>query len=135
MSKRPKVAFICVHNACRSQMAEAIAHKFASDVFESYSAGTKLKKQINPDAVAILKEKYQIDMSQQTPKLLSELPAVDIVVTMGCNVACPSLPCQKRYDWGLDDPTSQGKAAFAQTSEAIFQKVLALKAELQDWPN
>lgn len=134
MSKLPKVAFICVHNSCRSQMAEALAKEYASDVFESYSAGTKLKAQINPEAITTIQEKYQIDMSKQYPKLLIDLPKVDVVITMGCNVSCPSLPCKMRMDWGLDDPTGQGKEAFIKTSELILQKVLALKAQLRNWP-
>lgn len=82
-----KVAFICVHNSCRSQMAEALGKQLASDVFESYSAGTETKPQINQDAVRIMKQLYGIDMEQtQYPKLLSDIPPVDVAVTMGCNV-------------------------------------------------
>ena len=82
-----KVAFICVHNSCRSQIAEALGKYLASDVFESYSAGTETKPQINQDAVRLMKEIYQIDMEEtQYSKLLSDIPPVDIVITMGCNV-------------------------------------------------
>jgi len=99
-----KVAFICVHNSCRSQIAEALGKHFASDVFENYSAGTGTKPNINQDAVRLMKELYGIDMEKtQRSKLLEDIPPVDIVVTMGCNVACPYLPCKKREDWGLDD--------------------------------
>ena len=105
---KPKVAFVCVHNACRSQIAEALGHALAGDVFESYSAGTSLKATINPDAVRLMKRLYGIDMEKnQHPKLLEALPPVDVVITMGCGVSCPSLPCQRREDWGLDDPTGQ----------------------------
>ena len=98
MNKK-KVAFICVHNSCRSQMAEALGKLLASDTFESYSAGTEIGAQINPDAVRIIKQLYGVDMERtQHPKLLSELPAVDVVVTMGCNVQCPALPCKFRED-------------------------------------
>ena len=84
-----KVAFICVHNSCRSQIAEALGKKLASDVFESYSAGTETKPYINPDAVRLMKQVHGIDMEQeQYSKLLSELPKIDIVITMGCNVHC-----------------------------------------------
>ena len=90
-----KAAFICVHNSCRSQMAEALGKKYAAGVFESYSAGTMTKPQINQDAVRIMKELYGIDMEKdQYPKLIDELPEIDIVITMGCNVQCPSLPVQ-----------------------------------------
>ena len=87
-----KVAFICVHNSCRSQIAEALGKYLASDVFESYSAGTETKPQINQDAVRLMKEIYQIDMEEtQYSKLLSDIPPVDIVITMGCNVNCPTV--------------------------------------------
>jgi len=105
---KPKVAFICVHNSCRSQIAEALGKHLAGDVFASYSAGTETKPQINQDAVRLMKQLYGIDMEKtQHSKLLSEIPPVDIVVTMGCNVACPYLPCKHREDWGLDDPTGK----------------------------
>ncbi|MFA6935284.1 MAG: arsenate reductase ArsC [Sphaerochaetaceae bacterium] len=99
MRKR-KVAFICVHNSCRSQIAEALGKRFGSDQYEFYSAGTQLKSQINQDAVRMMKALYGIDMeNDQHPKLLSAIPSVDIVVTMGCNVACPNLACEHREDW------------------------------------
>ena len=88
-----KVAFICVHNSCRSQMAEALGKHFAADVFESYSAGTETKPRINPDAVRLMKRIHGIDMEQsQYSKLLSDIPPVDVVITMGCNVNCPCCP-------------------------------------------
>lgn len=91
-----KVAFICVHNSCRSQIAEALGRLYAADVFESYSAGTESKPQINQDAVRIMKQLYDIDMEKmQYSKLLSELPPVDIVITMAamCSVPC----CRARF--------------------------------------
>ena len=93
---KPKVAFVCVHNSCRSQIAQALGRHLAADVFESYSAGTELKDRITPDAVRLMKKLYHIDMEaeSQRSKLLSELPPVDGVVTMGCNVQCPFLPCK-----------------------------------------
>ena len=112
MSK-PKVAFICVHNSCRSQIAEALGKKFASEVFESYSAGTETKPQINQDAVRMMKQRYGIDMeATQHSKLLSDLPPIDIVIKMGCNVVCPYLPSRYSEDWGLDDPTGKNDEEF-----------------------
>lgn len=109
MSK-PKVAFICVHNSCRSQMAEAIAKLVAADVFEAYSAGTETKPQSNQDAVKVIQRLYGVDMNQtQKPKLISDIPNVDIVVTMGCNVNCPWVPCKHREDWGLEAPLANRK--------------------------
>jgi len=129
----PKVAFICVHNSCRSQMAEAISRLLAADAYKAYSAGTETKPRINPDAVAIIKERYGVDMEQtQRSKLLSEIPPVDVVITMGCNVSCPYLPCRYREDWGLDDPTGQGKEAFEYTADIIERKVLELKQKIND---
>ena len=127
-----KVAFICVHNSCRSQIAEALGRKLAGDVFESYSAGTERKDRINPDAVRLMKRLYDIDMEAdgQHSKLLSEIPPVDVVITMGCKVQCPFLPCERREDWGLEDPTGQPDEVFLQTIRQIEGKVLSLKAEL-----
>ncbi|MDY3116317.1 MAG: hypothetical protein SOR95_10170 [Sutterella sp.] len=131
MDTLPKVAFICVHNACRSQIAEALARAFASDVFTSYSGGTETHDTINADAVRILKTHYQIDMTQnQYPKLISALPPVDIVITMGCNVHCPFLPCRYREDWGLEDPTGKDDSAFIALSQTIEAKVLDLKERI-----
>ena len=131
-----KVVFICVHNSCRSQIAEALGRHLAADVFESYSAGTERKDRINPDAVRLMKELYHIDMEAegQHSKLLSDLPEVDVVVTMGCNVQCPSLPCKWREDWGLDDPAGQPDQVFTETIRRIEEKVLALALLAED-PN
>jgi arsenate reductase len=129
---RPKVAFICVHNSCRSQIAEALGKHFAADVFESYSAGTELKDHINPDAVRLMKKRYGIDMEQtQRPKLLEELPPIDVVVTMGCNVECPYLPCKRREDWGLPDPTGKSDAEFNTVIMEIENKIHQLANSLQ----
>jgi len=126
-----KVAFICVHNSCRSQIAEALGKKLAGDVFESYSAGTETKPQINQDAVRLMKQVHGVDMEQsQHSKLLSALPPIDVVVTMGCNVHRPNLPCSHREDWGLSDPTGKDDAAFLETIRLIEEKVLDLKERL-----
>lgn len=126
-----KVAFICVHNSCRSQIAEALGKKLASDVFESYSAGTETKPQINQDAVRLMKLVHGIDMeATQYSKLLSDIPEVDVVITMGCNVQCPFLPCSHREDWGLDDPSGKSDEFFLKTIHQIEQKILLLKEKL-----
>ena len=126
-----KVAFICVHNSCRSQIAEALGKKLAEDVFESYSAGTETKPRINQDAVRLMKQIHGIDMeAAQYSKLLEEIPAVDVVVTMGCNVQCPFLPCSHREDWGLEDPSGKGDEAFLETIRLIEEKILDLKNRL-----
>lgn len=131
MSKT-SVAFICTHNSCRSQIAEALGKKLAGDTFVSYSAGTSIKDQINPDAVRLMKQHYGIDMleSGQKPKKITDLPNIDYVVTMGCGVRCPFLPAKKRVDWGLEDPTGQNDEIFMQVIKKIETKILDLKEEL-----
>lgn len=122
--EKKKIAFICVHNSCRSQIAEALCRHFAGDIFDCYSAGTEIAPRISQDAVRLVKKLYNIDMEQaQRPKLLSDIPSVDIVVTMGCNVACPFLPCTHREDWGLEDPTGRSDEEFLRTISLIETKV------------
>ena len=131
--RKPRVAFLCVHNSCRSQMAEALGKKLAGDVFESCSAGTEPGGRINQDAVRLMKQVYGIDMEQtQHSKPLSELPPVDVAVTMGCGVQCPALPCAHREDWGLEDPTGCGEEAFLSVMKQIEEKVRDLKRRVQD---
>ncbi len=128
-----KVAFVCVHNSCRSQMAEALGKKYASEVFESYSAGTETKPQINQDAVRLIKERYDIDMNQtQSSKLIDDIPEVDIVITMGCNVNCPMLPSKYREDWGLDDPSGKSDEEFYKIIDIIDQKIKELKTRIEN---
>ena len=128
---KPKVAFICVHNSCRSQMAEALGRLFASDTFDSYSAGTETKPEINQDAVRIIKDIYGINMNEvHTSKLLTDIPEVDIVVKMGCNVVCPFLPAKHTEDWGLDDPTGKEDEEFIRIAKIIEEKVTDLKSRI-----
>ncbi|MDR0491907.1 MAG: arsenate reductase ArsC [Oscillospiraceae bacterium] len=123
-----KVAFICVHNSCRSQIAEALGKHLASDVFESYSAGTEAKDRINPDAVRLMKDIFNIDMeASQRPKLHDDIPPVDIVITMGCNVKCPYLPCKHREDWGLDDPTGKSDDEFIRIIKQIESEIFRFR--------
>ena len=130
--KKPKVAFVCVHNSCRSQIAEALGKKLAGDVFESYSAGTETKPRINQDAVRLMKQMHGIDMeAAQHSKLLCEIPEVDVVITMGCNVQCPALPCSHREDWGLEDPSGKDDSAFLETIRIIEEKITDLKKRLE----
>lgn len=127
MKNKKKVAFICVHNSCRSQIAEALTRHFASDIFESYSAGTETKPRINPDAVRLVKQLYGIDMEQtQYSKLISDIPEPDIVISMGCEVGCPYIGREFDDNWGLDDPTGKEDAAFLQVIQQIEAKVLEL---------
>jgi len=129
--KKPVVAFVCVHNSCRSQIAEALGKLLASDVFDSYSAGTELKDHINPDAVRVLIKTYGIDMEEtQYNKLIKDIPSPDVVITMGCNVNCPVLPCRIREDWGLDDPTGKEDEEFIKVMKIIEDKIVELRERL-----
>ncbi|NOH15356.1 arsenate reductase ArsC [Clostridium cochlearium] len=129
---KPKVAFICVHNSCRSQMAEALGKLLASEVFESYSAGTETKPKINEDAVRVIKNLYKLDMRKsQYFKLISEIPNVDIVIKMGCNVQCPILPGKHIEDWGLDDPTGKSEEEFIKTANLVEEKIKDLSNRIK----
>lgn len=127
-----KIAYVCVHNSCRSQMAEAITNLKYGDFFKAYSAGTHLKSEINQDAVKMISHMYDYDMNQNHKnKLLADIPEVDIVITMGCNVDCPMLPCEFREDWGLDDPTGQDEMVFNLTAKLIDEKIANLMYRLK----
>ena len=132
MSKK-KVAFICVHNSCRSQIAEALGRHLASDVFDSYSAGTETKPQINQDAVRIMKELYDIDMEAegQYSKLIDDIPAPDIAISMGCNVGCPFIGRAFDDNWGLEDPTGKSDEEFINIIHKIKENILQLKSSIQ----
>lgn len=129
---RPKVAFACTHNSCRSQIAEAFGRKLASDVFESYSAGTELKDAVNADAQRLMLERYGIDMASegQRNKLIAEIPAPDVVVFMGCEVRCPNVPSEYAEDWEIDDPTGQNDEAFLKAIDEIRGRVILLRERL-----
>lgn len=130
---KPVVAFVCVHNSCRSQIAEALGKLFAADTFVSVSAGTETVPQINQDAVAVVKKLYNVDMkATQHSKLVSDLPTVDIIVTMGCNVNCPNLPAKHREDWGLSDPTGKTAEEFEKTVTTIERKIKKLRDKIRN---
>ncbi len=130
---KPKVAFICVHNSCRSQMAEALGKLYEGEVFESYSAGTELRPTINQDAVRIINELYNINMNgTQKSKLLGDIPEVDIVIKMGCNVVCPILPGKHIEDWGLEDPTGKSDEEFIKTAKIIEEKIKNLAKRIKN---
>lgn len=130
--KKKKVAFICVHNSCRSQIAEALGKHLAGDVFDSFSAGTETKPQINQDAVRLMKEIYGIDMEAngQRSKLISEIPEVDMAISMGCNVGCPFIGRAFGDNWGLEDPTGKSDEEFKLVIGQIEKKILELKKSI-----
>lgn len=134
MTEKTKVAFICVHNSCRSQIAEALAKKYAGDKIEAYSGGTELVPKINQDAVRLMKEIHGIDMEKdQYSKLIDDLPEVDYVISMGCNVVCPILPFKhKKYDWGIEDPTGKSDEEFIKVIDEIEGKLKDLISEIDE---
>ena len=130
---KKKVAFVCVHNSCRSQMAEALGKVYGSEVFESYSAGTETKPEINQDAVRIIKNLYNVDMNEnQKSKLLIDIPEVDIVIKMGCNVVCPVLTAKHVEDWGLEDPTGKSDEEFIKIARIIEEKIKDLAVRIKN---
>ena len=130
---KKKVAFICVHNSCRSQMAEALGKLYGSEVFYSYSAGTETKPMINQDAVRIIKDLYNIDMNEtQKSKLLNDIPEVDIAIKMGCNVVCPVVFADHVEDWGLEDPTGKDDEEFIKVAKTIEEKIKDLVKRIKN---
>lgn len=127
-----KVAFICIHNSCRSQIAEALGKYLAKDVFESYSAGTEIKEHINQDAVRLMKQIYGIDMEKdQYSKLISDIPKADIAISMGCDVGCPYIGRAFDANWQLQDPTGKCDEEFIKIIKEIEKNILELKKELE----
>lgn len=128
---RPKVAFVCVHNSCRSQIAEALGKHLRGDDFDFYSAGTETKPQINQDAVRLMKQLYGIDMEQtQYSKTFDKIPAPDIAISMGCDVDCPYIGREFDDNWGLPDPTGETDEFFIEVMKLIEERVLELNAEI-----
>lgn len=118
-----RVAFVCTHNSCRSQMAEGLARAMAGDLLEVYSAGTEDYPRVKPKAVQVMEE-IGIDMSGHHPKLITEIPEeVDYLITMGCGVVCPFVPNKHEEDWGLDDPSGGPIEDFRETRELIREKM------------
>lgn len=127
-----KVAFVCIHNSCRSQMAEGYAKSLGDNIIEAYSAGTEEYKEVKPLAVKVMEEDG-INMSKHHPKLLSDIPNdIDILITMGCGVECPYLPCSHREDWGLEDPSGGPIEGFRNTRDIIKNKVEDLIERIQN---
>lgn len=128
MKRKLKIAFVCVHNSCRSQIAEALGKKFMSNKYEFYSCGTELKPQINQDAVRLIKDMFQIDMEEnQYSKLVQDIPQVDIAISMGCNVNCPYVGKGFDDNWNLDDPTGKSDDEFIKVIKEIEKRIKSLE--------
>ena len=122
-----KIAFVCIHNSCRSQIAEALGKALMGDKYKFYSCGTVVKDQINQDAVRIMKELYRIDMEQtQYSKLVTDIPEVDVAISMGCGVVCPYIGREFDEDWGLEDPTGKSEEEFKKVIAEIERRVRKL---------
>ncbi len=124
---KKKVTFICVHNSCRSQIAEALGNHLRGDEFDFYSAGTETKLQINQDAVRLMKKLYGIDMEQtQYSKTFDKIPEPDVAISMGCDVGCPFIGRAFDDNWGLADPTGQSDEMFTEVIKRIEENILKL---------
>lgn len=123
MTKK-KIAFICVHNSCRSQIAEALGKHIAGDKYDFYSAGTETKPQINQDAVRIMKELYDIDIElTQYSKTIDKIPEPDVAISMGCGVSCPFIGRAFDEDWSLIDPTGESDDVFKEVISKIEENI------------
>lgn len=124
---KKKIAFICVHNSCRSQIAEALGKHLVGDKYDFYSAGTQTKPQINRDAVKLMKQLYGIDLEQtQYSKTFDKIPAPDISISMGCDVGCPFIGRAFDDNWGLPDPTGQSDEVFKSVISEIEKRIRSL---------
>ena len=129
MSEKKKIAFICVHNSCRSQIAEALGKHLLGNAYDFYSAGSETKPQINQDAVRLMKQLYGIDMEQtQFSKTTDAIPMPDVAISMGCNVTCPYVGRPFDADWGLEDPTGQPDNVFCKIISQIEENIRRLPA-------
>ncbi len=125
---KKKIAFICIHNSCRSQIAEALGKHLRGDEFDFFSAGTETKSQINQDAVRLMKQLYGIDMElTQYSKTVDKIPQPDIAISMGCDVGCPFIDRAFDDDWGLPDPTGKSDAEFINVMKQIESNLKGIK--------
>ncbi len=124
---KKKIAFICVHNSCRSQIAEALGKHLRGREYDFYSAGTETKPSINRDAVRLVKKLYGIDMdASQFSKTFDKIPAPDVAISMGCDVGCPFIGRDFDYNWGLSDPTGKADEDFVKIIKEIEENIKAL---------
>jgi protein-tyrosine-phosphatase len=132
---KPTVLYVCVHNAGRSQMAAAYTMALSGGQVEVRSAGSAPADQVNPAAVAAMREDG-IDVSAEQPKLLTTdaVKSSDVVITMGCGDACPIFPGKRYEDWALEDPAGQGVDGVRPIRDEIKQRVLGLLASLEIAP-
>lgn len=129
-SPRFRLAFLCVENSCRSQIAEAFARSIGGESVDAWSAGSRPSGLVNPKAVASLLRRG-VDLSSHRSKSIEDLPGVfDVAVTMGCGDACPVTLAKRRVDWDIPDPKHMDDAAFDAVRDSIETKVRELLEEL-----
>jgi protein-tyrosine-phosphatase len=129
------VLFVCLHNAGRSQMSQALFERAAEGRHTSLSAGTTPGERVHPEVVAVMRE-LGIDLSDRRPQLLTvELAQqADVVVTMGCGDACPYIPGKRYVDWDLPDPKGRPIEEVRATRDEIARRIRALSDELDRTP-
>lgn len=128
---KKRILFACIENSNRSQMAEAFARMHGADVLEPYSAGSQASGQVNPRAIAAMREKGY-DLTTHRSKTLDEVPApFDYVITMGCGEACPFVAARRREDWELPDPKAMPPEKFNVVRDEIERRVLGLISEVK----
>jgi arsenate reductase len=126
-----RVLFVCLHNAGRSQMSEALFDRAAGGRHEARSAGTEPAERPHPEVVEALAE-IEVDVAGRIPRRLEQADAewADVVVTMGCGDACPYIPGKRYVDWELDDPAGRPLEEVRRTRDEIARRVSSLLAEL-----
>ena len=130
-----RVLFVCIQNAGRSQMAQALFDRAAAGEHESRSAGSRPAAHVHPEVVDVMRE-LDIDLSGNIPHLLDRGDAewADVVVTMGCGDECPYIPGRRYIDWELDDPAGRPLDEVRRTRDEIARRVEGLLEELQPAP-
>jgi arsenate reductase len=125
-----KIVFVCVENACRSQMAEGFAKALGQGEIEVYSAGSRPSFRVDPLVIEVMKEKG-IDLSARRPKGLNDLPPIemDYLITMGCEETCPAIPAKKIIEWEIPDPKGKSLDTFRNIRDMIEEKVRTLLKE------
>lgn len=130
--EKKKIAFLCIGNSCRSQMAEGYLRHIAGDKYEVYSAGTSPASWgVSENAIVVMAEEG-IDISDHTSKHLNDIPLeeMDIIVTMGCGVECPYYPGKKMVEWEIEDPVGRGLDTFQEARDTIEEKIDELIEDL-----
>jgi len=125
------VLFVCLHNAGRSQMSQALFERAAAGRHTALSAGTTPAERVHPEVVQVMRE-LGIDLAERQPQLLTRELAerADLIVTMGCGDQCPYIPGKRYIDWELPDPKGRPLAEVREIRDDIAGRVRVLLSEL-----